>query len=61
MPEFDRSRFEDLTHRHYAAIGEAASAWAEFEHAIQMAIWRLAGIDSAKVRASPRKSGIQAA
>jgi hypothetical protein len=48
MSEDDNNQFEKLMNYHYAATGRAAAVWAEFEHAIHLAIWRLGGIDSSK-------------
>jgi hypothetical protein len=46
MSDDDNCKFNKTMDAHYASLGKVASAWSEFEHVIQWAIWSLAGLDN---------------
>jgi hypothetical protein len=46
MSDFDADKFHKSMDKHYSAIGLLAAMWARFEVSLQLAIWRLAELDS---------------
>ena len=48
MQDDQRKRLQQTIDAHFAAVGKVAAFWSELERQLQMAIWKLAGIDAFK-------------